>query len=236
MPEAPPWVAEGQGHRHYSSLNYQRAAQVGQYRDGEATKFIHLVDGGISDNLGARPIILENTFVPEDLSVASFIDPRVAQDVVIIMVNAANQPSSSWPQRNRPPLRLAILNRAISGLMSSNNASIFNALESRLTMAQQRVEDPAQLSLMQRALERYPGIEALHREINISLIEVGFDRIENEEERSYFKNIATSLALTTETFDLLINEGARLLREAPDYQKLVDRWEGSITPVHHEAP
>ncbi len=53
------------------------------------------------------------------------------------------------------------------------------------------------------------------------LIEVAFEALADEEEREFFNNVATSFKLDDETVDRLIEVGGRLLRESPEFAKLL---------------
>jgi NTE family protein len=206
----PAWVEEGLALREYSSDNYQQARQMAVYADPETSPYVQLVDGGISDNLGVRSLLNPPHGAVNDMSVASMVDTDRVKRVAIIIVNAANQPDSMWPLHPTPPSKLGVLNAAISGLISSNTYAVSRMLRERLATVHE-----------ERGLE-------------VSLIEVGFDSIEDEETRSFFRNVATSLALSSETYHRLIVEGARLLVQSPEYQRLVRELNGTIQPADTE--
>jgi hypothetical protein len=50
---------------------------------------------------------------------------------------------------------------------------------------------------------------------------IGFDAIEDKEERQFFKNLPTTFKLPAESVDRLRAAGARLLTASPDYQRLL---------------
>ena len=54
-----------------------------------------------------------------------------------------------------------------------------------------------------------------------SVVEVAFDNLPDLTERKYFNEIETSLTLSDEKVDRLIEVGARLFRESPDYVDFV---------------
>ena len=61
------------------------------------------------------------------------------------------------------------------------------------------------------------------------LIEVAFEILADEEEREFFNNVPTSFVLDDETVDRLIEVGGRLLRESPEFVKLLSelrQWSG----------
>ena len=58
-------------------------------------------------------------------------------------------------------------------------------------------------------------------DVQAILIEIGFDELEDDEERAYFNALPTSFNLPPEAVDRLREVGARLLRNSPDFQRLL---------------
>jgi NTE family protein len=206
----PDWITQQMASPDYPSLAWQQANQMAYYLDPAKSEYVHLVDGGITDNLGVRPILSPPREDRNDLSVRQMVDITRVQHMLFIMVNAANQPDSNWTRRAHPPGALAVLGKAIGGLMSNTSASMARALRKRLVTAREIVA-------------------GRHMQADITVVEVGFTAVPVEE-RSYFLNVATSLGLSTETYDRLIEAGARLVADSPDYQRFVAMLGGSVTP------
>ena len=53
-------------------------------------------------------------------------------------------------------------------------------------------------------------------------IEVGFDAIANASERSFFLNLMTTFSLPDATVDRLTAAGGRILRESPEFKRLLE--------------
>ena len=53
------------------------------------------------------------------------------------------------------------------------------------------------------------------------MVYVGFDELEDEEERQFLKWLPTSFVLTDREVDRLRAAGRRLLRESPEFQQLL---------------
>ena len=90
-------------------------AQLHTYSEKEKRKYIHFVDGGITDNLGLRAI-------SDVIAVAGGIDEFVKRhnrpaprQVAIIMVNASTEPSTGMNQSKRQPSTASVIS-AVSGL------------------------------------------------------------------------------------------------------------------------
>jgi NTE family protein len=192
------WVTQQMASPDYPSLQWQLVAQLLYYSDPARCQYVHLVDGGISDNLGVTPLLLQRQQEANDLSIGQMIDREHVRHVAVIMVNAANRPDKDWTMRAHPPGAVAILNKAISGLMTNSTVAASRDLRLRAVTA-----------------------SADRPDVDFALIEIGFDNLPSEAERSFFENVATTLALSTETYDRLIQVGSRLLAENPEYQRFV---------------
>jgi NTE family protein len=57
------------------------------------------------------------------------------------------------------------------------------------------------------------------------MIDVSFDALEDPDERRYFKRLPTSFTLTDKQVDRLREAGRRLLRESPEFQRLLREFE-----------
>ena len=68
-----------------------------------------------------------------------------------------------------------------------------------------------------RALPPAPSKRAVH----VSIPELAFESIADAREREFFNHVPTSFNLPDETVDRLIGAGRQLLRESPDYQRLL---------------
>jgi NTE family protein len=73
------------------------------YTDSVRRPYIHLVDGGVSDNLGMRGVLdsLELLETLHDLGVQTPLD--TARRIVVFVVNSLSSPPTDWDKHERPP-------------------------------------------------------------------------------------------------------------------------------------
>jgi NTE family protein len=62
---------------------------------------------------------------------------------------------------------------------------------------------------------------AAGRPVEVHFIEVNFSGIKSTQYRSYFNRIGTSLALSEEEVEKLREAGRTLLRESPEFERLL---------------
>ena len=195
--------------RHESVRRYTVATDLQSYLDSSKRKYIHLLDGGLSDNLGLRAV-LDRLALTGASELADNYQRSSLRRIVRIAVNA--QVRHDYPQLDKfaeVPTLSAI------AFAVSNTTDRFNV--ETLAYARSALNDAAK-ELAERQLAA--GIPD-GGDVQAMLIEVSFDDLSSEEERAYFNALTTSFNLPPDAVDRLREVGARLLRESPSYQKLL---------------
>ena len=200
--EAPKWLDEA-----LSSRDRRRshvAQSMASYLDADRRRYIHLVDGGISDNLGARgPLdnMLARGGIWQSMQRIGLARP---QHVVIVLVNAEIAYDDSFDLSARAPSLTGVLS-FVSGVQI--NRYNFETIEL------------LRRNMQEWALEIPPDEEG--RQVEVHLVEVSFDEIADPEERRFFQSVGTNFNLRDETVDRLIDVGGELLRSSESFQQLV---------------
>jgi NTE family protein len=187
-------------------------------RSGERP-FIHVVDGGVSDNLGLRGVIegievLEASPMFREVAGLQRLD-RVA----VIVVNARSAPRSDWDRSESPPGVIAQLLQSSSVPIDRNSYELVHVMRDTA----ERWEAQRDLLIARQRLAGVPEaeIDGRFRRLSAFAIDVSFDAIADPGERDYFLNLPTTFALPPEAIDRLREVAGRLLRESPDYQRLM---------------
>jgi NTE family protein len=205
--ESPPWLEEGLADRRGRPRQYRAARSFAQLHDPDK-RFLHLVDGGISDNLGLRAgidlIELAGSWerARELMGAEGHLDKYV-----VISVNAETDPDPSIDLSSAAP-GFANLMSAVSG-------------------GQIRRYNFETLLITQELLGRL-GREAREQGLPMQtfLVDVSFENFPDEQDRRHFKRIPTSFKLSDSHVDELIWAGRELLLESADYKRLVESLGG----------
>ena len=202
--KAPAWQAAAEaaiGQSETPGRALLRARALQSYED-PARPYIHLFDGGLSENLGLTEVLRAFELLKVDSDETVLAALRRARKVVVITVNALRFPEVDWDRSPEPP---------DTGTLTDQMWSIpvdrisFDAVEQmREKLAAWQADAPA------------GGPE--RREY---LAQVTFDALKDPAERLYFKRVKTSLALPKEQVDRLREVAGRILREAPAFQRLL---------------
>ena len=176
------------------------------YRDVTKQPYIHLMDGGLADNLSLRNLLDSVTLYGGWDAVLDRLRKGGITKLAIIVVNAAVEEKQDWAQTEETPGFRTVIKALSNSLINRTTKETVTLVEDRLALWQ-----------AQRAAQR----AAPDDQPKIFFIRVDFHASQDPAERAFFDSIPTSLTLPPETTDRLIQGGERLLRESPAYQSLL---------------
>jgi NTE family protein len=174
------------------------------YLDRTRRRFIHLMDGGISDNLGLRGLY-------ERVLLAGGIENTLratgnagVRDIVVISVNAQTEPAFQWDLENVSPSLPAVLDAVTSVQINRYNFET--------------------VALLQGAFAQWTrALSTQGHPVQFHFISVSFDDLRDEGELRYFNELPTSFALEAEAVDRLRAAARSLLRRSPAFQALREK-------------
>lgn len=199
--ETPAWFEEALASRETNPRGYRAAKAASMLLDPQK-RFIHLVDGGIADNLGLR-IPLDRIAAIGNIERARELSGMDTPDhLVFIVVNAETEPDPAIDLNAAAPSLAASLN-LVSG-------------------AQIRRYNFETLMLAREAVRQFgEDLSSVGHAVSSHFVEVSFDLIESDR-RSDFKRLPTSFALSDEQVDDLREAGRRLLLNSKEFRAFLD--------------
>jgi len=204
----PAWIAQTLETREGSRRRLRQAEVRSSYLDPKR-HWVHLVDGGIADNLGVR-FSFEHTVEQggfyETLERAGLADTR---QILMIVVNAETEPELQARESGILVAGLATLLRTVSGIQI--RAANFETLELVRTSFQEWARDLS-------SRRGHP--------VEFRLVDLSFDGLSDPAERAYLRNLPTSFALDGEAVDRLRAAGRKLVRGSPVMHEAIARIAG----------
>ena len=173
---------------HLNPEAWLRATRKQRFLETERVPYVHLVDGGITDNLGLQGIIERLT----DGELSDLLNTRKLAGVAIIVVNAMPAHDDTLGQRPGSPGVLEVADQSF-GLM--------------LEQASTRTSRLARAAVDER--RAFEG--ALGRATRLYYLEVRLSDLETAARRQRLLAAPTRLALPRETVDDLLGAGRDLL-------------------------
>jgi NTE family protein len=177
------------------------------YRDFQNRKYIHLVDGGIADNLGLRSMIDRVQGLGEQRVRSR--EGRLPRNVLVILVNAETKPKRMIESTAEKPSAGATMSAYISAQMNRYNQETLDSMRRTLDTIAENSREKGQ-------------------PVDVHFAEVSFDDIQVKEVSALFNSTPTTLELGDEEIDRLIAAGRVLLRADPDYQAFVKGRNGKL--------
>lgn len=180
------------------------AAHARSYGDAQR-RFIHLLDGGLSDNLGLRGA-LDRAIAREQLAQIPSVPWSIPRRIALVVVDAHTDKDYGWDSNERSLNRAKLLGSlghvAISHY-SFETLELFREVMARLARARTGSGD-------------FPL-----KEIETYVIELHFNQLADESDRRFFNAVPTSLALPPKTVDRLRQLAARELADNAEFRRLL---------------
>jgi NTE family protein len=195
-----------------------------RYREGAVREdrlnrpYLHLVDGGVSDNLGLRPLVEALAILEQSKSLRQLTGFDKLQRLAVIIVNSRSDPLTDWSRKESPP-------GPILQLLKATGVPIDRYSYDQIELLKDMIERWSLLRERAR-LATLEGRPLTHGEADLPDIEfypidISFDEIDDPEQRVYFMNLPTTFALPPEAIDNLRSMAGTLMRKNPAYQKLL---------------
>ena len=204
---APAWLT-----RPYGPDAGMAGRQVGALKlflDSTNYPYLHLVDGGVSDNLGLRVYLELLSYLalnPELLHQGSLAKVR---KVVFLCVNAYVRDEKTWDRKARTPGSIPVAVAADAVTMRHYSSDTLAWLEAAIDKLRQHPE--------------------LKNKVDFYSIDLSFDQFKEQSQAAYFLSLPTSFFLEDHVVDELKAAARNLLYQHPGFQKLMTDLGASST-------
>jgi NTE family protein len=201
----------------------QRYREMQGFENSKDRPYLHLVDGGVADNLGVR-VVLE-TF--EELAASAGFRGDIGfggiQRIVVVVVNARSAPRTDWDRNETPP-------GFVTQLLQSSSVPIDRYSFETVESMKDRVEIYAWRRELLVARGRLAGetnaeaeakADAILPKLTVQVMDVSFDAVPDDKERAYLMNLPTSFVLSPEDVDRLRAAAGQIVRDTPEYREIV---------------
>ena len=219
----PPWAK-----RFIDSANPPRPASrairglrdAESYLDSSKRPYIHLVDGGVSDNVGMRGVLdalafleaLHNEGVPTPLD-------RVKR-IIVFVVNSVSSPPTNWDETEAAPGTLDVLMKSAGTPIDHFSYEAVELLKDIAARWQTTMEirnlagcSEGKSSALCAAI-RAPAAE-------VYAIDVSFAALKDKEELAYLNRQPTTFVLPDEAVDRLRAAAGTIILASPEFQRLL---------------
>lgn len=211
-------------------LDFDAQSRYAQYHNPVSKPYIHLLDGGIADNIGLRGPLQALGSTDVAWSVLEKINNEQVDRVVLITVNARPGSQRPWSRRSNAPLLPGVLG-VVTGTPMRNYS--FDTVQLAKEFAEREAKDQETLQACEDVLasacpEANVSLGSLHP-VTIYSIEVNFDAVRDPKEREVLKTLGTSFSLPDEAIDRLRKAARTVLEDSPEFQRLLQDLQATVS-------
>ncbi len=170
-------------------------------------QYAHFVDGGITDNLALRSVFDITNLLGGAKATNQAFNITPPKRMIVISVNASTNPDYGIANSPNPPGLLNTINAMTDIQVHRSNIETISDLKFATNKWAEELSDE-------------------NNKIESHFVTLGFDDINNEELKQHLNQIPTTLSLTSEQTDLLIETGRNLLRNNPMFLKALESING----------
>lgn len=197
-----------------------RLKEIEGFQDSVHRPYLHLVDGGVSDNLGMRAVLESMETIEASASFRRNARIDQLKRIVVVVVNSLSVPRTRWDESERPPNDFLILLKATGvpiDRYSYEAVELLKDIVARWKIVRELRQTGAFANGGNPVFARAVDMP----DIDLFAINVSFDELPQGPERDYFNNLPTSFSLTDEEVDRLRAVAGTILRSSPEYQRLL---------------
>ena len=217
----PVWITNALTRSRQGSPIHTLASDANTYLNPKH-QYLHLVDGGVSDNLGLLPVIRSTLDAPGPLPTRTELAQQGTQKVVVITVNAITELTNDFNIREK----LSGLFKIIGILATTPMDDFTDAQIAYMHLLEEHMDaEQAHRAELQALDQKHqldiPLSTSITDSIQYDFIEVSLNQVENYTERKFLQSLPTSFTLKQDEVDRLRKAASDLLDNNPEFQQLL---------------
>lgn len=211
----PAFLSQSLEARDLPDRQFDLANNIAPFLDAEKKPYVHLVDGGVADNLGLRALlerVIASGSILANLKAANLEQVR---KIAIVIVNAETEIDNKWDQSGTIPPFAAMFDSYSSIAIFRYNIETVALLRESF---KRWTDEIRKGRCPEGQISTAPGSCG---DIEFYAVEVKFDALKDPAERTYFKRLPTSFSLPAEEVDKLRQAAGRILNDSSEFNRLL---------------
>jgi NTE family protein len=211
-----------------SDRRRSKVLEVRSYRDSTDRRYIHLLDGGLADNLGVRGFldaVISRDSVWQTMRAYQLEKLR---KVVLIVVNASVGRDYEAGTQENAPGSFRVVRSAMRVPINRYSFEMVELFRDQMEKWREEIQELRRAAHAEKENPEPPGAaKASIPEVDFHIVEVNFNALPDDEEHRYFNSLPTNFKLPPDAVDRLREVGGRLLRQSSDWKTLLQELHGS---------
>jgi len=214
--QMPDWAQSALKEADSTSRRYRLATQYIKYLDREQKPYIHLYDGGLSDNLGVRTYLNLLSLMGGAYTAIKYSGYADTHRVLILVVNAQAELEPKYDHNKRS---LGLTETIMSSSSIPLNEYTFESMTLLRRLTRQMEEQISENRCADYKAQGKPteGCE----DIRVYVVDVNFDALPEEKDRKYLKHLPTSFQLKPEAVDKLRWAAREILTNSREFRRFL---------------
>jgi NTE family protein len=194
-----------------------------RYLDPERTKYVHLLDGGIADNLALRGVVNGGIALDETSDTFRRVAMK-ARRVLVVSVDGQSAPDPALSKQ-----RVVTGLSQIFGAVSGTQIDAYNF--ETLTLANSELEQLKKSLIEVRCAQAW--VIDGHRcdDVKVALVRISLSGISDPEMRQRLQSIPTGLTIPDADVDALVSSGEQLVQQNPKIRALISDLDNRTVAV-----
>jgi NTE family protein len=176
--------------------------------------YLHLADGALADNLGARAFLDEVALGDNITDVLRRNGYSRARRMLFIVVDARTGFDRKYARRPEPLGIKKVMDAVVSVTFNRYSFETMNLMRARV----KRWEDEVRTTRCQSSLP-IPDCE----KFDVDLVELSFDRVRTADEREYLDRVPTTFTLSLEQIARVRRAAQLLVEESPELRHFLEQ-------------
>lgn len=215
----PWWYQNALTPKDWETERYNAAKNLKVYLEKQNV-YVHLMDGGLSDNIGARAILdaLDRGFI------RTRINRGTIRKLVLIVVNARTQSEDKLSRKESAPGFFTVWEKTATIAMDNYSFDSVTELRNALDALVQAQKDTKAIGdLLAKYCPDAPKPPPFAVDVDPYVIEINFEAVRQllGEDAQYYLDLPTSFSLSQLQVDKLVAIGPKLLKASPQYKCLL---------------
>ncbi len=227
--DVPQWVQDALEDGPEFRESYLRAQAWKETSDSKAHPWLHLLDGGLADNIGAR-------FITRSMSVTGgwlqqLLARRKVRQLLIVTVNAQTPPDTSMDERRPGPGLVDVLFRTSSVAMDNYTDDTIEQVTQVLREYRNGALVGGEDGCGGQPLCNICYFPVPSQRLELFVVNVDLDQLPDARMREEAWKVPTNFNLSRQQVDLMIHSGQTLLEKSPCFQLFLQRSNVQLSPT-----
>jgi NTE family protein len=213
--EPPDWALADEQNGEVSSRRYREAQRIRHYVQHDETRFVHLVDGGLSDNLGLRALYDKGTSAGGFTALLERTGYTQFRRVLYLVVNAQQEHDGSGAEEEGVPGPIETLRGATKLALDRYSVETVETFKRDLGGWMQELKD----------VRCSPGAVPMARgrcdDLEGYFVELSFAQHPDPAEREFLRSLPTSFRLDPPAVDRVIAAARTILEQDATFKEFL---------------